>query len=578
MDFLTSYKLPVAELIEKLTEWMTVTFVGLFNFLQVSGQNIMDFLNNFLNWINPLLIILIIGLIAYKISEKKLGITSFSILGLLFILNQGLWQDLMNTFSLVLIASVISVIIGIPFGIWTSKSDKVQSVIKPILDFMQTMPGFVYLIPAVAFFGIGVVPGIFASVIFAVPPTVRMTNLGIRSVPEELIEAADSYGSTGIQKLFKVELPIAKENILAGINQTLMLSLSMVVTASMIGAPGLGRGVLSALQRAQVGNGFVNGVSLVILAIIIDRFMQYTNKYFSKAVALSEDEKKKRIKKRKIILSLTAFILIFSGVYNTVGKAKDNKKEINLAYVEWDTEVASTNVIGQILKDQGFKVNIIPLDNSIMWQSLSSGESDAIVSAWLPNTHRAQFEKYQDKVENLGPNLNGAKVGLVVPEYMDVNSIEDLDNQANKTITAIEPGAGLTNNAFETIRSYSNLKDWVVKDSSSGAMTITLNKAIKEKKPIVITGWTPHWMFEKYNLKFLEDPKQTMGKPENINTVVRKGLKKDSPKAYKILDNFYWEDSDIQEVMLKVNRGESAEKAAKKWIKNHPEKVKKIIK
>jgi glycine betaine/proline transport system permease protein/glycine betaine/proline transport system substrate-binding protein len=159
-----------------------------------------------------------------------------------------------------------------------SKSTVAENVIKPILDFMQTMPGFVYLIPAVAFFGIGIVPGVFASVIFALPPTVRMTNLGIRQVPKELVEAADSYGSTSNQKLFKVEIPLAKSTIMAGINQTVMLSLSMVVTASMIGAPGLGREVLTALQRTQVGNGFVAGLGLVIFAIIIDRLTQSFNK------------------------------------------------------------------------------------------------------------------------------------------------------------------------------------------------------------------------------------------------------------------------------------------------------------
>lgn len=135
-----------------------------------------------------------------------------------------------------------------------------------------------YLIPAVAFFGIGIVPGVFASVIFALPPTVRMTNLGIRQVPKELVEAADSYGSKASQKLFKVEIPLAKSTIMAGINQTVMLSLSMVVIASMIGAPGLGREVLTALQRTQVGNGFVAGLGLVIFAIIIDRLTQSFNK------------------------------------------------------------------------------------------------------------------------------------------------------------------------------------------------------------------------------------------------------------------------------------------------------------
>ena len=195
----------------------------------------------------------------------------------MFIYNQNLWNDLMSTVTLVLLSSVISIIIGVPLGILMAKSEKAKSIITPILDFMQTMPGFVYLIPAVAFFGIGMVPGVFASVIFALPPTVRFTNLGIRQVPNELVEAADSYGSTGWQKLFKLELPLAKNTIMVGVNQTTMLALSMVVIASMIGAPGLGRGVLSALQRAQVGNGFVNGVALVILAIIIDRFTQHLN-------------------------------------------------------------------------------------------------------------------------------------------------------------------------------------------------------------------------------------------------------------------------------------------------------------
>lgn len=180
----------------------------------------------------------------------------------------------MNTITVVTFASLLSVLVGIPLGIWMAKNEWVNTIVKPLLDLMQTMPAFVYLIPAVAFFGIGMVPGVFTSIIFALPPVVRFTNLGIRQVPEELVEAAESFGSTGAQKLFKVELPLAKANIMAGINQTILLSLSMVVIASMIGAPGLGVNVLASLQRAQVGTGFVAGFSLVILAIIFDRLMQ----------------------------------------------------------------------------------------------------------------------------------------------------------------------------------------------------------------------------------------------------------------------------------------------------------------
>lgn len=187
-----------------------------------------------------------------------------------------------------------------------TKSKRVNAIVKPILDFMQTMPAFVYLIPAVSFFGIGMVPGVFASIIFALPPTVRFTNLGLRQIPTELIEAADSFGSTAKQNLFKLELPLTKSTILAGVNQTIMLALSMVVTASMIDAPGLGSGVLSALQHADIGSGFVNGVSLVILAIIIDRFTQRLNRPQQARKSLTAKQKKRR--KYSLVAAVIAII------------------------------------------------------------------------------------------------------------------------------------------------------------------------------------------------------------------------------------------------------------------------------
>lgn len=270
-------KLPVAEAIENGTKSLVDNFSGFFSFFQNSGNFMMEKMTSFLLIIPPFIFIAIIVIAAFFVSKRKVGFPLFSLIGLLYILNQELWPEFMNTLTLVLASSLIAIVIGVPLGILMSKNDIAKSIITPILDFMQTMPGFVYLLPAVAFFGIGVVPGVFASVIFALPPTVRFTNLGIRQVPLELREVADSFGSTPMQKLIKVELPIAKTTILAGINQTVMLSLSMVVIASMIGAPGLGREVLSALQRANIGNGFVSGLALVIVAIIIDRFTQYLN-------------------------------------------------------------------------------------------------------------------------------------------------------------------------------------------------------------------------------------------------------------------------------------------------------------
>ena len=266
--------IPVADYTKRATEWMTEKFAFVFNPIKKHFGEFMDWTADSIYSVPPIFIILFVAILAFFLSGKRIGLPIFSIIGLWFIYNQGLWQELTFTFTLVLLASILSVLIGVPLGILMSKSSLAEAIIRPILDFMQTMPAFVYLIPAVAFFGIGMVPGVFASLIFAIPPTVRMTNLGIRQVPTELVEAADAYGSTGAQKLFKVELPMAKSTIMAGVNQTVMLALSMVVIASMIGAEGLGREVLSALQRAQVGPGFVAGVAIVILAIIIDRFTQ----------------------------------------------------------------------------------------------------------------------------------------------------------------------------------------------------------------------------------------------------------------------------------------------------------------
>lgn len=269
-------KLPVADWVEAATNWLTVTLSGLFGAIQNGGSTFMNGITNLLLLIPPFAFILIVAVVAYFVNKKQLSLSAFALVGLGYILNQGLWSELMNTVTLVLVSSLVSIIIGVPLGIWSAKNKTVHNILKPILDFMQTMPAFVYLIPAVAFFGIGIVPGTFASVIFALPPTVRFTELGIKQISTELVEAADAFGSTGKQKLFKVELPLAKSTIMAGVNQTVMLALSMVVTASMIGAPGLGRQVLTALQRASVGSGFVSGLAIVILAILIDRL---TNRF-----------------------------------------------------------------------------------------------------------------------------------------------------------------------------------------------------------------------------------------------------------------------------------------------------------
>lgn len=222
---------------------------------------------------SSLIVITIITFIAYWVGSIRIAI--FAALGLLLIENLGYWDNTMKTLALVLTSALISIIFGIPAGILAASKRTVENIIKPILDFMQTMPAFVYLIPAVTFFGLGVVPGVIASVIFAIPPTIRLTILGIQQVPTDLVEAADAFGSTGLQKLFKLQLPLAVPTIMAGVNQTIMLSLSMVVIASMIGAQGVGSDVYGAVTQLKTGTGFEAGLAVVILAIILDRISQH---------------------------------------------------------------------------------------------------------------------------------------------------------------------------------------------------------------------------------------------------------------------------------------------------------------
>ncbi|MBU3158433.1 proline/glycine betaine ABC transporter permease [Clostridium frigoris] len=270
-------QIPIIKWCDILVEWLRDNAQWFFEPIKDGLNGLVTGISDGLIAIPPLVFILIIVALIIFITRKKFGLAIFALLGLLLIQNLGFWEDTMLTLSLILTASSISIIIGIPLGIWMSKNKTAQNVITPILDFMQTMPAFVYLIPAVSFFGIGMVPGIIASVIFAMPPVVRLTNLGIREVSEELIEAANAFGATPTQKLFKVQLPLAKNTIMAGVNQTIMLSLSMVVIASMIGADGLGVEVFRAVTRNEAGQGFASGLAIVILAMILDRITQSLN-------------------------------------------------------------------------------------------------------------------------------------------------------------------------------------------------------------------------------------------------------------------------------------------------------------
>ncbi|MEH7342313.1 glycine betaine ABC transporter substrate-binding protein [Bacillus sp. JJ1532] len=457
-------KIPLGQWIDTLVNWITVTFAGLFSFITSAVEGLLNILVDVLSAGPPIVLIIILALLVTYTSRWPLGI--FTLISLLLINNLGYWDSSIQTLAIVVLSGLLTIVIGIPLGIWCARSKTAQSIITPILDFMQTMPAFVYLIPSILFFGIGVVPGIIASFIFAIAPTIRMTNLGIQEVPEDLIEASDAFGSTPSQKLFKVQLPLATPTIMAGVNQSIMLALSMVVTASLVGAPGLGADVYRAVSQINVGQGFEAGLSIVIIAIILDRISQNLRK-----------PAYENIVSKKVILSILAILLV----------------------------------------------------------------GTALVLSFTKST--AEDE-------------NASGIGA----------------QTNYKIIGIEPGAGIMATSHQMLEEY-GLEKWQLVEGSSAAMVAVLKKAIDKKEPIIVTGWSPHWMFSSFDLKYLEDPKGAFGKAENINTIVRKGLDQDAPGAYKILDQFFWETSDMENVMVEIEKGADPADAAEKWIAANPDKV-----
>lgn len=269
-------KVPLGDWVEAFVDLLKEYLPWLFKAISSGIETLMDGLVAILSFGPPYLLIIIISMLAFFIVNWRLAL--FTFIGLGLIENLGYWSETIDTLALILISVFFSILIGVPIGIWMSQKRIVQTIVTPILDFMQTMPAFVYLIPSVVFFSLGVVPGVIATIVFSMPPTVRLTNLGIRQINKELIEASNSFGATTGQQLLKVQLPLATPTIMAGINQTIMLSLSMVVIASLVGAPGLGTIVYRSITQVNIGMGFESGLALVILAMVLDRLTQGKSK------------------------------------------------------------------------------------------------------------------------------------------------------------------------------------------------------------------------------------------------------------------------------------------------------------
>ncbi|MGD9919300.1 MAG: choline ABC transporter permease subunit [Paenirhodobacter sp.] len=273
MDWLTANKLPVGKTAKIVFDWLKDNAGGFFDALAAAMQALIDGILFVLETPHPLVIVAVFVAITYAL-QRKWQTALLVLAGFLFILNQGYWKATMESLTLVLSACVVCMAVGVPIGIATAHRPRLFAALQPVLDLMQTLPTFVYLIPAIVFFGIGMVPGLIATVIFVLPAPIRLTHLGVASTPESLLEAARSFGATPRQVLWRVELPWATPQIMAGLNQTIMLSLSMVVIAALVGANGLGVPVVRALNSVNTALGFESGFVIVIVAIILDRMLR----------------------------------------------------------------------------------------------------------------------------------------------------------------------------------------------------------------------------------------------------------------------------------------------------------------
>jgi glycine betaine/proline transport system substrate-binding protein len=258
-------------------------------------------------------------------------------------------------------------------------------------------------------------------------------------------------------------------------------------------------------------------------------------------------------------------------------KKVQEKEPVEIVYVSWASEQASSNIVKVVIEERlNRECSLLSVTLIAMWQSIAEGDKDGMVAGWLPSLQARFLEKYGPQVENLGPNLEGTRIGLVVPAYVDIDSIGQLSahaEQFNRKIIGIDPHAGIMDTTKKAIDAY-GLSDLSLVTGSGSTMTTALGNAVEEQRWIVVTGWTPHWKFARYDLEYLEDPKNVYGGSERINTIVRKGLQEDMPKVYAFLDDFHWQPEDMEEVMLlATDEDTSYYEAAKEWIRANEEKV-----
>ncbi|MFE5485085.1 ABC transporter permease/substrate binding protein [Streptomyces sp. NPDC056527] len=590
-------RLPLGQWVDSSVDWLQAQLSWLFDAITAAVTGLYDGIDAVLSAPEPLLFAGILAVVAWWLRGLTAGVLAFA--GFALVDSIELWDDAMSTLSLVLVATLVTLVIAVPLGIWAARSKTVSAVLRPVLDFMQTMPAMVYLIPGIIFFGVGVVPGIIATIVFALPPGVRMTELGIRQVDGELVEAAEAFGTTPRNTLLRVQLPLALPTIMAGINQVIMLGLSMVVIAGMVGGGGLGGAVYRAIGNVDIGLGFEAGISIVILAMYLDRMTgalghqvsPLGRRALAKARAASAARAGAKLWSHRpqpvtalvgvVILALVAGGMGFlgGGAASTTAGGKDigHGKKINLGYIPWDEGIASTFLWKELLERRGYEVDAKQLEAGALYTGLAGGQIDFQTDSWLPVTHAQYWEKYRNKLEDLGSWYGPTSLELSVPSYMKgIDSLDDLKGKGGQfkgRIIGIEPSAGMMGILKDKVLNDYGLKgEYKVVDGSTPGMLAELKRAYDKKEPVVVTLWSPHWAYSSYDLKKLEDPKGTWGKGDGVHTLARKGFTADNPEVGSWLKNFELTEkqlTDLEAAIQETGKGKEQE-AVRGWLEKNP--------
>ncbi|MEU4127365.1 ABC transporter permease/substrate binding protein [Streptomyces virginiae] len=590
-------RLPLGAWVDSGVDFLQSRLSWLFDAISALVTGLYDGLVAVLSAPAPLLFAGILAIAAWWLRGLLAGLLAFA--GFALVDSVGLWPDAMSTLSLVLVATLVTLVFAIPLGIWAARSDRVSAVLRPLLDFMQTMPAMVYLIPGIIFFGVGVVPGIIATIVFSLPPGVRMTELGIRQVDAELVEAAEAFGTTPRDTLVRVQLPLALPTLMAGVNQVIMLGLSMVVIAGMVGGGGLGGAVYRAIGNVDIGLGFEAGLSIVILAMYLDRMTGALGRQVSPlgrrtlARARSAATGAARVWNHRpqpayaatgaVVLALVAGGLsTFGGSGGEDGpEGADNigkGRTVSIGYIPWDEGIASTYLWKELLERRGFKVDTRQLEAGALYTGLAGGGLDFQTDAWLPVTHAQYWEKYGDKLEDLGSWYGPTSIELAVPSYMkDVRSLADLKGKSGQfkgRIIGIEPSAGaMALLKDKVMKEYGLEGEYQVVDGSTPGMLAELKRAYDKKEPVVTVLWSPHWAYSSYELTKLEDPKAVWGKGDGIHTLAREGFAADEPEVAAWLRSFKLTEEQLTGLEAKIQQtGKGKEQqAVRAWLQDHPD-------